>query len=53
MMGFVKCFLTGNLIKSEREVLREGMFKNKNIIFLIIMPLTEIYSHVYCFKFVP
>ena len=43
MMGFVKCFQTGNLIKSKREVFREEMFEIKNIIFLIIMPLTEIY----------
>ena len=34
-LGFVKCFQTGNLTKSGREVLREEKFKNKNITFFI------------------
>ena len=36
MLGFVKCLLNGeHYKKSGREVLREEIFKNQNIIFLV------------------
>ena len=44
-------FKRGTLQKSRREVLREIIFENKNIIFLINNALTEIYYLTfYCFK---
>ena len=49
---FCGMILNGELYKkSGREVLREGIFENKNIIFLI--NYATYYLTFYCFKYVP
>ena len=53
-VGFCEMFAKrGTLQRSGREVLREEIFENKNVIFHINYATHRDLSHVYCFKSVP
>ena len=54
-VGFCEMFAKrGTLQRSGREVLREGIYKDYNIIFLTnCATLLDLFLTFYCFKYVP